>query len=129
MENKTKNPTGIKQLFQSLIPESENILEGFVLSINPLSIQGIKNDKLLLKESVLLLPKHLTDYEIEIELSVDSGGKYGLTSEKEGHAHDLLSVQIKKGKIMLKNALKIGEQVYLLPCSGKYFILGRIGDG
>lgn len=75
---------------------------GKVVSTNPLKIQ-ITN-QLILPESVLVVPKSLTNYSLEI--TDETGDK----------------------TITVKNALKVGDKVALLRKQGgqSYFILDRI---
>lgn len=75
---------------------------GTVISVNPLKVQ-ITN-QFTLPNSLLVVPKHLTDYEVDI--TIDDEDK----------------------KITIKNALKIGDKVALLRKQGgqSYFILDKI---
>lgn len=75
---------------------------GKVTSINPLKVQV--TNQFTLPASLLVVPKHLTDYSVTI--TIDGGDK----------------------KITMKNALKTGDKVALLRKQGgqSYFILDRI---
>ena len=75
---------------------------GTVTSVNPLKVQ-ITN-QFTLPQKLLIVPKHLTDYTVEVTLGVET------TS------------------MTIKNALKINDKVALLRKTGgqSYFILDRI---
>lgn len=98
---------------------------GTVVSITPLKIQ-ITN-VFTLPESLLIVPQHLTDYELEITpidwLTENRSGGSSYSSF-ESHNHEIKG----KNKIKVHNALKIGDKVALLRKQGgqSYFILDRI---
>lgn len=60
----TQEPTGIKQLFQQMIPDGPSVKEGIVTSTSPLSVT-LKNDtKMILSANSLIVPRNLTDYQV-----------------------------------------------------------------
>lgn len=101
---------------------------GKVTSVNPLKVY-ITN-LFTLPESMLVVPEHLTDYEIEITTDT-----YGWTTEDksggsgdpafESHNHEIKQV---KRKLKVHGALKVGDKVALLRKQGgqSYFILDRL---
>lgn len=97
--------TSLKQLFQGMIKDDVEVLQGIVKSVNPLKIQIEGDEKLTIGENITYIPRHLTDYKTE--LSFD---------EKTKH------------KITVYNALKVGEEVYILGFNrGKqYYVLDRV---
>lgn len=94
---------------------------GTVTSASPLKIRV--TSQLILPESLLTVPQHLTDYSVEVdvnwmtELITD-----GTVAE---HAHPVLG----KKTIKIYNALKVGDKVALLRKQGgqSYYVLDRMG--
>lgn len=106
MENQT--PTGLKQLFQSMCPQGTSVIEGTIISISPLKITLANDAKMILGENSLIVPRHLAEYAITIDIP-----GAGLWNER----------------IMVHNSLKPGETVYLMVFHDgkKYFVLDRKG--
>lgn len=109
--NDPSSQTSLKGLFQGLIPEAGGVLQGTVLSASPLKIQAVNDDKLVIPSSLLILPKHLTDYTVKAIITANG--------EADGGEEKTLTVQ---------NALKAGEKVHLLSLNNgkKYYILDRV---
>lgn len=102
-----------------------DIRYGTVISVAPLKIQV--TNVFTLPESLLVVPQHLTDYEMEItpiDWSTEnkSGGSDMASFASHNHA-----ISGKK-KIKVHNALKVGDKVALLRKQGgqSYFVLDRI---
>lgn len=97
---------------------------GTVTSVNPLKVQI--SSQLTLPSSSLVVPKHLTDYEIEVEMdwttSKTSGG--GTYEAFASHDHNITG----KKKIKVCNALKKNDKVALLRKSGgqQFLIIDKI---
>lgn len=89
-----------------------NVIVGKVTKASPLEIQSLNDAKLVLTESNVYVPKHLTDYSVSIHLS----------GSIDGH-----SIGTRSGTIY--NALKKGDEVYLLQYQGGqlYFVLDKVG--
>lgn len=103
--------TSLKQLFQGMASsEVPQLVQGTVISDNPLRIQIANDSKLIIGESITIVPRHLTDYETEADLTE--------------------SANIYKAKLTVHNALKIGDTVHILSlCRGKlYYILDRVRE-
>lgn len=105
---------------------------GTVISTSPLKVRITQ--ELILPESVLIVPEHLTDHEIEITVRSDYG--WNTQSESGGsgdaefasHNHD---ITLSKRKMFIHGALKKDDKVALIRQSGGqyFFILDRIrGD-
>jgi hypothetical protein len=99
---------------------------GTVVSVKPLKVQ-ITND-LILPESVLIVPQHLTDYTV----SISGGGNAATSISVEGN-----TLFVKESEptdesntttITVHNALTIGDHVALIRNQGgkTYYILSRI---
>lgn len=126
---------------------------GTVTSVKPLKVQ-ITN-QFILPESLLIVPQHLTDYEVEVtipkwETLEDEGHTHsysGSTQSASGgsgessfasHSHGLSITTKKDGKhihvidcknkMTVHNALKVGDHVALIRKTGgqSYYILDRI---
>ncbi len=101
---------------------------GKVTSVDPLKVH-ITN-LFTIPESMLVVPEHLTDREIEITLN----GYDWTTENKSGGSDDASFAQhnhdIKgdKRKLKIHGGLKVGDKVALLRKTGgqSYFILDRI---
>ncbi|MCL1859030.1 MAG: DUF2577 family protein [Oscillospiraceae bacterium] len=84
--------TSIKELFQGMIPESMGIIKGKVISDNPLEIQILNDEKLILRKNNICLPKHLTNYTVTVDITLGEGESAGTleSSTKTGqgtHPH------------------------------------------
>ena len=106
---------------------------GEVTSIAPLKVH-ITN-LFTIPESMLVVPEHLTDHEVEVTIdwktedyshshSVSDTYSGGGSASTDTHKHNVVG----KKKIKVHNALKVGDKVALLRKQGgqSYFILDRI---
>lgn len=141
--NTPEESTSIKGLFQGLIPDACGVIQGTVTSVSPLSIRVVNDEKLTLNASILIVPKHLTDYTATVDIvqgkgsvnsktatdgghthkyngNTENGGEpdhnhgYKGTTEEAKHSHSLASFNIYKATMTVYNALKVGEKVHLL---------------
>ena len=92
---------------------------GKVTSEKPLKVYV--TNLFTIPESMLVVPEHLTDYEIEIT----TDGYGWVTEDEQSHKHD---IKQKKRKLKIHGALKVGDKVALLRKQGgqSYFILDRL---
>ena len=111
-----------------------NMLFGKVISESPLKIKI--DQKLILTSAQLALARDVTDYEIEMEPSLDEVPTSHWTEETSGGSGDSAFAAHKheiKGrkKFLVYNALKIDEEVILMQVAGgqKYIVIDRIGKG
>lgn len=120
---------------------------GTVTSVSPLKVR-ITN-QFTIPDSLLIVPKHLTDYKVSVSLDWTSGsagghshgysgstvaggtdthshGYSGTTDSVNGHSHTMTSSGDKT--ITIHNALKVGDKVALIRKTGgqSYYILDRI---
>ena len=142
MPEQKETPTGLKQLIQSLIPDGPSVKEGIVTSTSPLSVTLRNDAKMILSANSLIVPRSLTDYQVEVDLET-AGGTLSSKTKKDGkhthaelsgtedgaHVHSLSSFSVKDGVLMIHNALKKGDTVYLLAFNNgkQYYILDRKG--
>lgn len=145
--------TGLKQLFQGMVPEGTTIVNGTVVGVNPLKIRIENDEKLTVSGNVLLVPRNLTDWQTKVDISLADGtinsitikgqGRHGHTSDgiaypgsdlevetihKDGdHQHKLSTFIIEGALMTVYNALQMDETVYLLKFNnGKnYLVLDR----
>ena len=95
---------------------------GTVTSESPLKVQ-ITN-QFILPESILIVPEHLTDYEIEVTVKSEYGWNTQNRSGGSGdsafasHNHD---IAFDKKKILVHGALKVGDKVALMRKQGGQF--------
>lgn len=146
-----QEPTGIKQMFQSMVPDGPTIIEGRVTRVSPIQITLTNDAKMTLGENSLKIPRHLTNYTVNADISggsvngaTSSGGMHEHTDGiHDGHAagdgshlhtggnhvHSLYSFSDIGVTVKIYNALKKGEIVYLFSYnSGKqYYVLDRKG--
>ncbi len=97
---------------------------GKVTSVDPLKVQV--TSRFTIPESLLIVPKHLTDYKVDVEIdwateSISGGSDY---SAFASHNHTVAGTKT----MTVKNALKVDDKVALLRKTGgqSYFILDRI---
>lgn len=124
------NPTGLKQIFQSMIPDGNGVIEGFVTEANPLKVTLANDSKMILTANSLIVPRHLTDYMVEVDIEKVDGELVSETTEGGGrHVNELSTFSLSSGMLHVHNALKNGDTVYLLQFNGgkKYYILDRKG--
>ena len=111
----------IKQIAMEAVDNSKipDLRFGTVISESPLKVQV--TNQFIIPSSMLIVPQHLTDYEVEITTS-----GYGWeTKDNLGHTH---GIDINKLKMKIHNKLKSGDKVALLRKQGgqSYFILDRL---
>ena len=112
---------------------------GTVTGVSPLKVQ-ITN-QFVIPQKLLIVPQHLTNYELECTVSTPSESISGKTKESTDlenesepvstHTHEFnltTSGGESKQTITVHNELKIGDKVALLRKQGgqSYFILDRI---
>lgn len=136
--NSSGNETSLKQLFQGMIPEGDEIMEGTVIQTGPLKIQMVNDEKLIINERITIVPWHLTDYTTTADILKDAGtldshtfqdGAHGGHKGGDGtHVNHLKTYNLYKGTIKVYNALKKGERVHVLALNhGKlYYVLDRV---
>ena len=132
-----KEPTSIKEMFQGMIPDSMGVVRGKVVSAAPLKIQVVNDDKLLLSENLICVPRHLSDYTTTCDLMLGKGSLDSQTKndgEHGGHVsgtganqHARATFNIFNATLKVHNALKLGDTVYLLSFNEgkKYYVLDR----
>ncbi len=136
--------TSLKQLFQGMQVKDIDIIEGEVISASPLKIKLINNEKMVLDKDIMVIPRHLTDYSVKVEITLpdeailtsktkEAGAHShtapdGSTSTDGNHTHDLDTFSIKDAVMKVSNSLKKGERVYILSFNrGKqYYIMDRV---
>jgi len=151
--NDTQKPTSLKGLIQSLQIKDMDIIQGVVISESPIKIQVIGDEKLILTENIICLPRHLTDYKTTVDIMASgdtiggesqtalSGGHTHTGGEHEGHqnnggthihsggehSHGIDVFNIKGAKMTVHNALKKSDIVFILSFNrgAKYYILDR----
>lgn len=107
---------------------------GKVISESPLKIKV--DQKLILTEKQLILTRDVTDYEIEMEPSLNEQPHFHVTEKTSGgseaaafaeHDHQYKG----RKKFLVYNALKKDEKVILIQMSGgqKFIVIDRIGKG
>ena len=98
------NPTSIKALFQGLIPDGDEVIQGIVKSAEPLRIQAVNDEKLLINTPLLIVPKHLSTYTVQVQIASYTG------------------------EMTVHNGLKVGEKVHLISFNNgkKYYVLDRV---
>ena len=116
-----------------------DIRYGTVSSTSPLKVK-ITN-QLIIPQSLLVVPHHLTNYSVECTMSQSEESISGETEKSDGLKNEdkLLSEHThkftistgggeSKQTIIINNALKVGDRVALLRQRGgqSYFILDRI---
>lgn len=87
-----------------------NVLFGIVTAINPLSVQI--DQKLILPEEVLIIPEHMTRYEVDLSHS---------------HTHPQGSTGSSLGVIVIREGIVLGDRLILLRVQGgyQYLVIGK----
>lgn len=147
--------TSIKQLIQSLMPAGPTVVEGTVTATSPLAITLTNDSKMVLTQNSLVVPRYLTDHQVEVDLRKASGTLASKTKNEEGkhkheggehdghetgdgkhtheddgdHIHHLDTFDLEHGILSMYNGLKKGETVYLLQFDNgkRYFVIDRKG--
>ncbi|WP_195985385.1 DUF2577 family protein [Clostridium sp. D33t1_170424_F3] len=151
----TQEATSLKQLFQQMVPEAVEVLRGTVISASPLKIQVENDDKLVLTQNIICLPRHLSTYTTTIDIQLGKGtinsvtrsgqgthphgnsGEHGGHTAGDGahdhpdtegaHVHNVATFNIYGAAMTVYNGLKAGEKVFILSFNHgkKYYILDR----
>lgn len=136
-----QNPTGIKELIQSLAPEAPGVIEGTVTNTSPLQVTLANDSKMVLGKNSLIVPRYLTDHTVNVDVQKNAGVLDSKTADggehnhndggdEDGkHVHTLSTFSLVGGTLRVYNSLKKGDTVYLLKFNGgkKYYILDRNG--
>lgn len=97
---------------------------GTVSSVSPLKVQ-ITN-QFVIPESLLIVPRHLTDYTVDVTISWTTEAESGGSGDSAfaSHTHDITG----KKTMLVHDALKVGDKVALIRKTGgqSYYILDRI---
>jgi hypothetical protein len=130
---KIGDPTSIKQIIQSLMADNINIILGRVTQESPLQITAINDAKLILNEKTAVIPRHLTDYTTNCDITLSGGTIDGTTTTNDGefpHNHSLKTLNIYNAAIKIHNALRKGDLLYILSYNHgkKYFVLDRVAE-
>lgn len=111
-----------------------DVVFGKVVSESPLKIKV--NQKLILSKQQLVLTRDVTDYEIEVEPSLNESPHFHETEETAGGGGEAAFASHKhkyqgRKKFLVYNKLKNGEEVILIQLFGgqKYIVVDRIGKG
>ena len=149
------SPTSLKECIQSMTPNQLEIISGKVTQVSPLRIQAVNDEKLILNENTAIVPRHLTDCTIKIDIELDGGSIYSNTLMDGTHPHGpsgghpqysgsgihshpasegahinwLQTFNIYGATIKNYNALRVGDRVSILCFNHgkKYYVLDREG--
>ena len=137
------NGTSLKGIFQEMVPPGATVLQGKVIATGPLKIQITNDDKLVIGESITIVPWLLTDYTTTVDISIGNGSISGQTAavgghthstpdgdtgSAGGHSHGIVNVTHSGVTMTVHNALKVGDTVHVLAFDDgkKYFVLDRV---
>ncbi len=127
----SEKATSIKQLIQQMIPENIGIIEGVVVKTAPLSIQVVNNPKMVVTGSMMIVPRHLTDYKTK--MSFDNPGIKNIVKpysldDVPGSDYKITFQDAAVNEVTIYNALKQGEKVHMLRFNGGklYYVLDRV---
>ena len=114
----------IKQIAVDAVDNSKipDLRFGTVMSESPLKVRV--TNQFIIPESMLIIPQHLTDYEVKVTIDLTYEWE---TQDESEHNHDIM---INQKKMKIHNKLKTGDKVALLRKQGgqSYFILDRISN-
>lgn len=127
----------VKLIKQAALEAVENsspatVRTGVVTAVDPVTIQITNNLPLREDTGALVIPREFTDYELEVEISepwqtsIEPSHVVGEGTVPE-HSHTVSGMQ----KIVVKNALKVGEECLLVREQGgqAFVVFGRIKGG
>ena len=104
---------------------------GTVTSVTPLKVRV--TSQFVIPESILIIPEHLTDHEIEVTVSSDYG--WETTAESGGGGYDSFAshsheIHLAKKKMKIHGALKVGDKVAMIRQAGGqyFFIIDRLPE-
>lgn len=126
----------ISEAIKGMGARNSELMQGVVISENPLKIQITNDSKLVITNISAIIPRHLTDYETTVDLEqttcspiIKAATELEIaTDEVNQHAHAVEEFAAYKVKIKVYNALKIGETVHILAVQNgkKYYVLDRV---
>lgn len=67
--------------------KSAEVLQGIVKSVNPLKIQIVNDEKLVIGPNITYVPRHLTDYKTTVDIVQGKGSVTGQTQADGHHTH------------------------------------------
>lgn len=118
--------TSLKQLIQGMTADGVSVIQGKVISTSPLKVQAVNDEKLIIYQNSLFVPRHLTNYSTTCTINWASDNKSGGSGQAAfaSHNHGITGTK----PITINNALQVGETVHLLSLNhGKqYYILDRV---
>lgn len=116
--------TSIKQVFQSMTAGEMEVLQGVVKSENPLKIQIMNDEKIVIGPNITYVPKHLTDHTVKVSFAK---GADGAVNGSVTGGESLTDITF-TGTMTVRNALKKSDLVHLLSFHhGKqYYVLDRV---
>lgn len=108
----------IKQVAMDAVDNSKmpDLRFGTVISDSPLKVRV--TNQFIIPESMLIIPQHLTDYEVKVTIE----------SSYDWKTVDNSKIIINEQKMKVHNKLKTGDKVALMRKQGgqSYFILDRL---
>lgn len=123
--NGSGSKTSLKQLIQGMNQETTEIMQGTVIATGPLKIQMVNDEKLIINERITIVPRQLTDYEIDVTVNWNTENESGGSGDAAfaAHQHEIKG----RTKITVHNALKTGDKVHVLSLNrGKlYYVLDK----
>lgn len=81
------NPESIKAIIQGITQTNNGIVEAKVLATEPLQVQATNDDKLILSAVSLIVPQHLTNYQIPATFTIAEGSIDSQTEGDGRHSH------------------------------------------
>ena len=116
------------QMFRSIMRSEDGcVMEAAVISTEPLRVQAVNDEKLVLSAVSLVVPRRLTDYTVEATVGWSTEQAAGGSGDAAfaPHSHAVAG----RKAVLVHNALAVGDVVYLLPYHNgkKYYVLDRKG--
>lgn len=114
--------TSIKQLFQGMVPEGAVLLQGTVISVSPLKIKIVNDDKLVIGTNITVVPRHLQDYTTTVDIA------NGSINSRTREGDTLSTFSISGATMTVHNSLKAGDTVHIMSLQNgkKYYVLDRV---
>lgn len=117
----------MKQIGQAL-PSEISVVIAKVVELSPLRLSVVGDEKRRPSGDVIVVAQHLTDYEVTCDISLGSGGQAEMRSTGDYENYDIQGMSLPGTKVLLKNALKVGDSVICLVSDygQRYYVIDRV---
>lgn len=94
-------PVSLKQMIQGMIPQEVELIQGMVLSVDPLEIRAVNDEKRILRKNSCVIPRHLQEHSETVSIPGIYDGAIIKSGLQPGERVHILSVQHGKKYIVI----------------------------